>query len=381
MPTHKLHNPTEAEDLIRGLTFMGTGGGGRPEAGRNFLSSLFGRGISPGWTDAVELDDNAWACTVFSMGTTAPRDPNFKEGQVWPAYGTRDPASAMPRAIRELEAYSGKAVSAVFSLEIGATNTAGPMNAAAQLGLQLVDGDGSARAVPEAGQCLPALQGIPMCPAAICDDWGNVLVMKNVTSLEIAEAIGKGMSIISKAPDPYVFCAVAAYLMPVSQLRQSIVLGTVSRAFQVGQAIRQARDTGHDPLATAAELINGRTLFQGIVSQRAWESKGGYQIGTTDISGSGAYAGRSFRIWFKNEHHISWRDGMPFVTSPDLLSVVNTETAEPITNTYLDEGMPVTVIGAPAHPSFRTPEGIAVLGPKHFGFDLPYRPFEQLVQV
>ncbi len=378
MPTHKLQNRTEAEDLIRGLTYMGTGGGGRPDAGRDFLFSLIDRSQTPGWTDVEELPDDAWACTVFSMGTTAPRDPNFKEGQVWSAYGTRTPASALRRAIRELEAYSGKTMSAVFPLEIGAGNTSGPMNAAAQLGLQMVDGDGSARAVPEAGQCVPALLGIPMCPAAICDDWGNVLVMKNVTSLEVAEAIGKGMSVISKVPDPYTVCAVAAYLMPVSQLKKSIVLGTVSSAYALGQAVRHAREAGRDALATAAELMQGRILFRGIVSQRAWESKGGYQIGTTDIDGTGADAGHTLRIWFKNEHHISWRDGSPLVTSPDMLVVANTETAEPITNTYLAEGMPVTVIGAPAHPAFRTPEGIAVLGPKHFGFDLEYRSFEQL---
>ncbi len=94
------------------------------------------------------------------------------------------------------------------------------------------------------------------------------------------------------------------------------------------------------------------------------------------VRGAGEYAGHTFRIWFKNEHHISWKDGALFVTSPDLLAVVHADTAEPITNTYLSEGMNVAVIGAPVNAYFRTPEGIAVLGPKHFGFDLEYRPIE-----
>ena len=380
MPTQMLRNRAEAEDLIRGLTFLGTGGGGRPEAGRNFLYTLVDRGATPGWTDITELPNDAWACTVFSMGTTAPRPADFKEGQEWPAYGTREPASAMRRAIRELEVYSGKRVSAVFALELGGSNTPGPLNAAATLGIQFVDGDGSGRAVPEAGQCVPALQGLPMCPASICDDWGNVLVMKNIKSLEIAEAIGKNISVITKIPDPYAFCAIAAYLMPVAQLKQSIVLGTVSRAFALGQAIRLAREAGKDALAETAECVHGRILFQGVVGKREWESKGGYQIGTTDITGTGAWAGHAFRIWFKNEHHISWLDGAPFVSSPDLIAVVETATAEPVTNTYLSEGMAVTVIGAPGEPAFRAPAGISILGPRHFGFDIEYRPFETMFQ-
>jgi DUF917 family protein len=40
--------------------------------------------------------------------------------------------------------------------------------------------------------------------------------------------------------------------------------------------------------------------------------------------------------------------------------------------------MNVAVLGAPGDPSFRTPTGIATLGPKHFGFNLEYRPIEQL---
>ncbi len=379
MPTQRLTTRAEVEDLIRGLTFMGTGGGGRPDAGRDYLMSHIDKGESVGWTDLSELPEDGWACCVFSMGTTAPRPPDFKP-QERAEYGNhRVPGSAVTRAIRELEAYTGNKVSVLFPLEIGAGNSAGPMHAAAALGLALADGDGSGRAVPEAPQSTPALAGQLMWPAAICDDWGNVMILKQAVSLDLAEAIGKGMSMISKVPDPYVILAMSAYMMPVATLKKVIIPGTVSRAYALGQCIRQAREQGKDPVTTAAGFMNGHVLFKGMISKRDWQSTGGYQIGTTDIAGSDEFAGHTFRIWFKNEHHITWKDGAPFVTSPDMIAVVLADTGEAVTNTYLAEGMKVAVIGNAADPKMRTPNAIAVLGPRHFGFDIPYKPIDEIM--
>ncbi len=380
MPTHQLSNRTESEDLIRGLTLLGTGGGGRPEAGRESLNRHLDKGSPIGWADASELPDDGYAGSVFSVGSTAPRPADFKEGQSYPGYGTRSFGSAMSRAVRELEAYTGKKISVIFPIELGANNTASPMSAAAELGLKLIDGDASGRAVPEASQVTPEMQKQSFTPSAIADEWGNVLLLKDATSLGVAEAIAKAMSVITKKPDTYAICAVAAYLMPVSQMKRAIIKGTISRSFAAGRIIRAARERGEDPVAAATKYLNGWVLFQGIISKREWESKGGYQIGTTDIAGADEFTGSTFRIWFKNEHHITWRNGAPFVTSPDLIAVIAADTGEPITNTYLAEGMRVAVIGAPGDASFRTPTGITTLGPKHFGFDLEYKPIEDLVR-
>jgi DUF917 family protein len=67
------------------------------------------------------------------------------------------------------------------------------------------------------------------------------------------------------------------------------------------------------------------------------------------------------------------------VMSPDLLCAVEAGTGEPFTNSQLREGLALVVFGVPAHPIWRTPEGLALSGPAHFGFDLPYRPLEALL--
>jgi len=67
------------------------------------------------------------------------------------------------------------------------------------------------------------------------------------------------------------------------------------------------------------------------------------------------------------------------VTSPDMLIVVDRESGEPFANAALAEGQRVAVIGLRAIEQFRSPKGIDILGPKHFGFDIDYVPIEELV--
>jgi uncharacterized protein len=60
---------------------------------------------------------------------------------------------------------------------------------------------------------------------------------------------------------------------------------------------------------------------------------------------------------------------------PDLICIVDEDTAEPITTELLRYGMRVAVVGIPAPDLLRTPEALAVVGPAAFGYpDVPYLP-------
>jgi DUF917 family protein len=154
------------------------------------------------------------------------------------------------------------------------------------------------------------------------------------------------------------------------------VPGPLTKALQVGRAIREARDDGRDPLAAAAVAAGGWVIFTGAVTERPWESRDGYMIGQTVIEGRGGDGGRRLRIWYKNENHVAWLDDRPYVTSPDLIMVADAASGEPYTNTDLAVGTEVGVLAAPAPAVFRTPQGLAALGPEHFGFPGAYVPVE-----
>ncbi len=48
----------------------------------------------------------------------------------------------------------------------------------------------------------------------------------------------------------------------------------------------------------------------------------------------------------------------------------------PITTERLRYGLRVTVIGILCSPLWRTPEGLKVVGPRYFGYDIDYVPIE-----
>ncbi len=374
------HTPDDVRDLIRGLTLLGTGGGGRPEQGLEFLLPHVEGGRTVRWTAPEAIADDAWVCSTFGMGSIAPTTPlgaaerrRLGYPDAWRV------ARPMVRAIEELQAYTGRRVAAVLPFELGAGNTATPMDAGLQLGVHVVDGDCAGRAIPELSQTTAALYGIPFAPGAIVDSWGNVLLVKETASELLTERIGKLVSIATKLPDMTAQCAHAGFLMTGKDLKRIVVPGGLTRALRVGRAIRAAVVRGGDPVAAAAHAVDGSVLFRGRVTRKEWESRDGYMFGTTTIAGEEDDAGHTLRVWFKNENHVTWRDERPWVLSPDLIMTLDAVDGTAYTNTLLPEGARIGVIGAAADPRLRTDAALALLGPRHYGFDLDYQPIERLL--
>lgn len=379
MPNKTIHTAQDVEDLVRGLTLLGTGGGGHPAVGHKYLMPHAEAGRPMSWTDLSDLPDDAWTCCVFGMGSVAPQEPVSAEERRRMGYVEDEVLYPMLEAVKQLESHAGVRVDALIPFEPGAVATTGPLDAATRLGIHLVDADYCGRAVPELTQTLSTLAGKHLWPAAICDSWGNQLILTNAPSAEVAEMLGKMISIVTKRADPLAVCAHAGFLLPAREAKELVVPGTLSLALTAGAAIREARTAHQDPVAAVANVLDGWLLFTGTVSRRDWENRDGYLFGTTHIEGSGDFDGHTLQVWVQNENHIAWLDDEPQATSPDRLMIVNRETGEPYVNTVLADGEPVAVIGAKADSRYRTASGLEALGPGHFGFDIAYRPIEAVV--
>lgn len=72
---------------------------------------------------------------------------------------------------------------------------------------------------------------------------------------------------------------------------------------------------------------------------------------------------------------MSWLDGEPYVTVPDLICVFNLDEGMPQINPDAEIGEHAAVVALPAPEEWTTPRGLEVFGPRSFGFDVDYKPF------
>lgn len=373
---HILRSTEEINDFVRGVTLLGTGGGGRAIDGFEHLKKCLEDSIEIKWTDVDEFPDDIWCCCVFGMASIAPVEEEVRTPYCISGKIVEYP---MIKSIKMLEEIAGVKIGVVVPFELGGANTPKAMAAGLRSGAMIPNGDFCGRAAPELSQTTVAINGISATPICVCDDWGNEVIVREVASLECAEAIGKFISIISKAPDKKATCAHAAYLMMGKDLKKYIVRNTLTKSYEVGKAIRLARENCGDIITSIEKAADAKCFFKGKVTKVDWVDQDGYMIGTTYISGKGEYNGKEMSIWFKNENHVARIDEEIIVTSPDLIMVVDINTGEPITNTLMNTGLEVAIFAMP-NIWFRTETGIKNFGPKHFGIDIEYMPVEEKIK-
>ena len=373
-----LKNWQDVEDFVRGCSFFGTGGGGDYAMGIDALMKQLEKGHEIGWSDANELDKQAYSCCPFLMGSIAPETPEIvKERESIYGLGeqTCDYTQAMVGCVRALEKMHGKTASALVPIELGGANTASCIAAAAEMGIDVVDGDYTGRAIPEIQQTTPFIFNKPLLPVTSYDCWENVSCITETVNWRMTERIGKMI-----AAAGYSKCAQAGFFFSVKEMNEVLLHGTLSECYKVGRALRLAYQEGNDPAQAAVDAAGGWIVCRGRVSEKKWWDQIGYYWGTHTITGEGEFAGTELKIWFKNENHMSWKNGKRFVTSPDMLQVIDAKTGQPYTNNKIEEGMDVAVIAMPAREIFRSERGLFVLSPRAFGFEEPYVPVEKVLE-
>jgi uncharacterized protein len=367
----ELTSHQDVDDYLRGVDFLSACGGGDPVVQRSLLYDDLDRGLKVGWSPLEESAPGLF-CTACFSGSIAPESFEAHPEADLLAPGGRI-ARPLQEAIVELERYLGEELSGIVSIEVGGINGGAIVDAAANLGKVLVDGDYAGRAIPELTTTTPHMFGLPVLPWAFADEFGNRLVMRQAASDEFAERLSKFLALGS-------FGTIGCALVPLTaaQIAEIYIPGTLTECLTLGRSVREARERGADPVQTAADTLGGWVLFRGTITEREWKNTG-YLEGTHEIEGESEFAGHTLKVWFKNENHLSWLDGKPYVTSPDLIEVCDAETAEPLSNTYLARGARVAVVGRRRRELYDGPRGLEVLGPRHFGFDLDFTPIETLV--
>ena len=245
-------------------------------------------------------------------------------------------------------------------------------------GISVVDAENTGnRAVPEVSLSTLNVVHAPIAPAVVCTSWGDMVVFEKFLSWQRAEDLIRHVAIISGGG-----CA-GMISFTGEWIKKGVVDGSLSHSMKVGKAILDAREKGKDPVEAITKAAKGYLLFEGEVAAYTNEGHDSFTWGNSWIKGTGDYEGKTFKLWFQNENQISWIDDKPYVTCPDPFTVVDRETGEGFSNfraASWTQGRKVAVWGMKAVPAWRTERGLKIYNPKHFGFDIEWKPIEKLAK-
>lgn len=357
----------EIIDILYGCTIVGTGGGGDLDLGLRTMEEDFEQGKELYIASVDEVPDDAYIAVPYMCGSPASLEGGGEEYAHLPLLGY--PESLL--AFRTLEDYFGQKFFGAVSTELGGANTAFALHAACQLGVPIIDADPAGRSVPELQHSTFFVKDIPMAPIALATQFGDAMIVKDIVDDMRAEDIVRSVAVASGNK-----IGVADHAITGKQLRGAIIPDALSYTLKLGEALRKAKENGEDVAEKVCEAGNGKVLFRGIVKEWKVEETGGFIFGDTVLEGTGAYEGHEYKFWYKNEHLVSYLDGEVDITVPDLICVVDKD-GTPVTNPNYENGMELTVFALPAPEIWKTERGLEVFGPRSFGFDFDYVPFNE----
>lgn len=355
-------------DLASGAAFLGSGGGGDPYYSLLLAEAALAR---CGRFEVVSLADVADDALLAPCGwigaptVSVEKLPNGNEA----VFG-----------LRRLEEIMGKRIDAVLPIEIGGGNGLAPFIAAAELGIPIVDCDGMGRAFPESQMAIFNIRGLSACPSVLTAADGSLSVIEtedNITHERIARALAVSLGGIAHMVE---------YPLSGAEAKAHAVPSSISAAIAVGCAVREARAVGDDPFAALGRALEATglyphclPLFDGKIVDLERETRGGFSVGKVTIDGFGDNG--QMEIEFQNENLVATSGGKVMAMVPDIITVMDRDTAATITTEKLKYGQRVKVIAAAAPAILRDERALTFVGPRAFGMEFDFTAVESLNQV
>lgn len=359
----RLLGPAEIDDIAIGAAVLGCGGGGDPYIGALMTQQSL-RGTGPvRLVDTAEVPDEALVVVIAGIGAPPvliEKIPNGSESEL---------------ALRHLEKHLGRRADYLMSAEVGGLNSLYPLQVAAKVGLPVVDADGMGRAFPKLEMTSFHIFGVPVTPMALVNERGDLVLMQATDDYQ-AEHFVKHLAVAMGG-----IMSSAGFALSGADLKRAAVPGTLSICQDLGRALRTARESGRDPfdallgaLRATEYYRHAHLIFEGKVVDVDRRVTGRWSLGQVRIAGPQGV----LEIAIQNELLVARRNGRTVAIVPDLVAVLDEDTAQAITAETLRYGQRVRVLAASVPPIMRSEAALRVWGPQAFGIDEPFVPIEQL---
>nr|KAG5688621.1 hypothetical protein BaRGS_033437 [Batillaria attramentaria] len=274
-----------------------------------------------------------------------------------------------------------KRVVGVLCGEAGGMNSLEPLMVSGKMGLPTLDADGMGRAFPELQMFLPFIHGMEPFPSALADDKGRRAVILHSQNARQVEDHFRQVAMEMGSASGLAFAPVR-----LADVMTTTVIRSFSRIWRIGDSILRARRNKESPLDALLDVESAKVLVVGKIRDVTRETSGAFNRGRVDVEGV-AYksqgsegAGPSDQellklvLDFQNENLVVRRldqKGVSVETLavvPDIITIVDAETAEPIPTEEVRYGQRVAVVVLPVPPPMATPRALEVVGPVPFGY-------------
>lgn len=357
---HRDIQSDELKPLATGAWILGAGGGGNPYHSYLGIRKLYREGRVVTLLDPAALGDEDLVAVVSNMGAPLVGQERLTD------------AALAAKPVKMMEAYLGRRFRAVMSLEIGGGNAIQPLLVAALMEIPVVDADSMGRAYPEAQMTSFAIADLPMFPLALGDVRDNEVIVSRAASWKWIERISRkvctevgSIAATCKAP------------RTGREVKEFGILYTVTKAIRIGQAVHKARAGHGDPVSAVLSVTGGQLIFTGKVVDVDRRTTEGFLRGTAGVEGLDDHSGQQLQLEFQNEFAIASIDGIPQVTVPEIICVMDAESGEAVGTETLRYGQRVRVLVLPAPPIQMTEKGLAHVGPRAFGYDMDFHSYLQ----
>jgi len=356
----------DLDELVYGTAILASGGGGDPYIGQLILKQALQKYGPAKLLDPVRVHDKALVLVVGAIGASTIFLERFPS------------LDALAGAVTEMESRLGRKADALVAAEAGGLNAILPIALGLRLGRPIIDADGMGRAFPEGHMMTYGIYGGRMAPLIIADDKLNTVVIEADDNYK-TEQLGRSM--VERMGNS---AMAATYPMTGKFFKSVAIRNTITLSRDIGRAALTARREKRDPNAALIKFFSAmhkrprfaETLFTGKIVDVLSKTGGGFVRGAITLENEDRRDHCIVEI--QNENIIVRIGQRTIALVPDIITILEHETAEPITTENLQYGQRVNVFGLAAPELLRTPKALKIVGPRAFGIDCDYQPIEAL---
>lgn len=346
----------DIDDLALGATLLGTGGGGDPYIAKLMVKQAIETYGPIQVVDPRDLPQDGMVFTSAVIGAPTVILEKIPSGTEFVA------------AVKAMARYLGAEPVALMAIEAGGMNTLVPLAIAGELGVPVIDADSMRRAFPQIEMTTFTLAGIKASPLAVADEKGNLCIFETTTN-QVAETLARAAVINLGLAN-----AITCYSMTAAMIAEHGIHGSMTYCMDLGRHLSAVQRGEPDAFAAFLAFAEAKHVFSGKIVDIDRRTTAGFARGTVLLEHV-TDPGRTMRIEIQNEYLIAFDGDTPVLTVPDLISMLDHETATPITTETLAYGQRLDVIGMPCAPEWHRPGMLDLVGPRAFGYDVEYVPF------